>query len=76
MDYYSHAPDTTAILERLAREQPTTLACMHGSAFRGDGAALLRALAQSLSARPQCERRRKRRSGCERPPFSETGSRP
>ena len=36
-----------------AREQPTTLACMHGSAFRGDGAALLRALAQSLSARPQ-----------------------
>ena len=53
MDYYSHAPDTAAILERLAREQPTTLACMHGSAFRGDGAALLRALAQSLSARPQ-----------------------
>ena len=42
-----------AILERLAREQPTTLACMHGSAFRGDGAALLRALARSLSARPQ-----------------------
>ena len=53
MDYYSHAPDTATILERLAREQPTTLACMHGSAFRGDGAALLRALAQSLSARPQ-----------------------
>jgi flavorubredoxin len=53
MDYYAHAPDTAMILERLAREQPTTLACMHGSAFRGDGAALLRALAQSLSARPQ-----------------------
>jgi len=51
MDYYAHAPDTTAIIERLAREQPTTLACMHGSAFRGDGAALLRALGQSLSGR-------------------------
>jgi len=48
MDYYSHAPDTTAILERLARERPATLACMHGSAWRGDGAGLLRALAQRL----------------------------
>jgi hypothetical protein len=27
---------------------PTTLACMHGSAWRGDGSALLRALADSL----------------------------
>jgi flavorubredoxin len=49
MDYYAHAPDTTRILERLARERPTTLACMHGSAFRGDGAALLRALAERLA---------------------------
>jgi flavorubredoxin len=48
MDYYSHAPDTMAILERLARESPTTLACMHGSAWHGDGAALLRALAGRL----------------------------
>jgi flavorubredoxin len=48
MDYYSHAPDTTAILERLARERPTTLACMHGSAWRGDGEVLLRALAARL----------------------------
>ena len=67
MDYYSHAPDTAAILERLAREQPTTLACMHGSAFRGDGAALLRALAQSLSARPQLRRRRRQRYRAELP---------
>jgi len=50
MDYYSHAPNTTAILERLAQERPTTLACMHGSAWRGDGAALLRALAGRLHA--------------------------
>ena len=52
MDYYAHAPQTGAILERLAREQPQVLACMHGSAWRGDGAGLLRALAKSLGARP------------------------
>jgi glyoxylase-like metal-dependent hydrolase (beta-lactamase superfamily II) len=51
MDYYAHAPGTGAILERLAREKPTTLACMHGSAWRGDGAALLRELAASLCGR-------------------------
>jgi len=49
MDYFARAPDTTRILERLAHERPTTLACMHGSAFRGDGAALLRALAERLA---------------------------
>jgi flavorubredoxin len=51
MDYYAHAPQTAATLEKLARENPTTLACMHGSAWRGDGGALLRALARSLVAR-------------------------
>lgn len=49
LDYFAHAPDTGAALERLARERPTTLACMHGSAWRGDGAQLLRALAERLS---------------------------
>ena len=48
MDYFAHAPNTTATLERLAREKPTTLACMHGSAWRGDGATLLRTLAATL----------------------------
>ena len=52
MDYYAHAPHTAALLEKLAREKPQVLACMHGSAWRGDGAGLLRALARSLSARP------------------------
>ena len=42
MDYYSHSPNAGPILERLAAADPTTLACMHGSAWRGDGAALLR----------------------------------
>jgi flavorubredoxin len=51
LDYYAHAPDTVAQLERLARERPVTLAVMHGSAWRGDGAALLRALAVSLHQR-------------------------
>jgi flavorubredoxin len=52
MDYYAHAPHTDAVLERLAREQPQVLACMHGSAWRGDGAALLRALARALRTTP------------------------
>lgn len=51
MDYYAHTPNTDAMLERLAQESPATLACMHGSAWRGDGAALLRALATSISER-------------------------
>ena len=48
MDYYAHSPDTGAMLERLAAERPELLACMHGSAWRGDGAALLRDLARTL----------------------------
>jgi flavorubredoxin len=51
MDYFAHAPQTQGTLERLARERPVTLACMHGSAWRGDGAALLRELATTLTAR-------------------------
>src|SRR5215469_352982 len=49
MDYFAHSPQTRSTLERLAAEQPTTLACMHGSAWRGDGAALLRSLAAALT---------------------------
>jgi flavorubredoxin len=51
MDYYAHAPQTSSILERLAKENPTTLACMHGSAWRGDGARLLRELSAVLNPR-------------------------
>ncbi len=49
MDYYAHAPSSAALLEGLAALGPTTLACMHGAAWRGDGASLLRALAERLS---------------------------
>jgi flavorubredoxin len=50
LDYFAHAPQTSATLERLAREQPRTLACMHGSAWQGDGGALLRHLAEAVGA--------------------------
>jgi flavorubredoxin len=50
MDYFSHTENARVMLERLASTNPATLACMHGSAWRGDGASLLRALADSLSA--------------------------
>ncbi len=49
MDYFSHTKDTRVMLEKLASTNPTTLACMHGSAWSGDGAMLLRSLADSLS---------------------------
>lgn len=48
MDYFSHTKNARAMLEQLAQAAPTTLACMHGSAWQGDGAALLRALADAL----------------------------
>jgi len=50
MDYFAHAPQTAATLARLAGHRPTTLACMHGSAWRGDGGALLRHLAEAVCA--------------------------
>ncbi|MDE2228377.1 MAG: MBL fold metallo-hydrolase [Alphaproteobacteria bacterium] len=47
-DYYSHTKNAPAMIERLAATRPTTLACMHGAAWRGDGARLLRALGERL----------------------------
>lgn len=49
MDYFAHGPDTKEVLAKLADLQPRTLACMHGSAWAGDGAALLRELGKALS---------------------------
>jgi flavorubredoxin len=42
--------NTRALLEKLARTEPATLALMHGSSFRGNGAALLRGFADALGA--------------------------
>jgi flavorubredoxin len=47
-DYYSHTRNVGPMIERLAATGPRTLACMHGSAWCGDGAALLRALGRRL----------------------------
>lgn len=53
LDYFAHSPATRATLERLAAAEPTTLACMHGSAWKGDGGRLLRALADAVDAAPR-----------------------
>ncbi len=42
--------NTRAHLHKLAATEPSTLATMHGSSFRGDGAAVLRELAEALTA--------------------------
>ena len=49
MDYFSHTRDADALIEKLARNNPRTLAVMHGSAWTGDGAELLRALGRELA---------------------------
>jgi flavorubredoxin len=48
LDYFAHSTNTREMFERLASLKPSTLACMHGSAWRGDGASLLRALAREV----------------------------
>jgi flavorubredoxin len=50
MDYYSHSPETGSLIEKLAATEPTTLACMHGASFRGDGGYQLRNLRRALNA--------------------------
>lgn len=47
-DYYAHAPHTRTLLQGVAALEPSLLACMHGSAFRGDGGAALRALSDAV----------------------------
>ncbi|HKY93148.1 MAG TPA: hypothetical protein VJM11_19005 [Nevskiaceae bacterium] len=49
MDYYAHGPNTRAVIEKLAAWKPATMGCMHGSAWRGDGEKLLRALANEVA---------------------------
>ncbi|MBX3188580.1 MAG: MBL fold metallo-hydrolase [Labilithrix sp.] len=48
MDYFSHTRRSRALIDKLARLEPRTLACMHGAAWRGDGAKLLGALGDVL----------------------------
>lgn len=50
MDYFAHGGNTRSVLERLASLEPRVLACMHGSAYAGDGGSMLRQLADRLGA--------------------------
>jgi flavorubredoxin len=47
-DYYSHTRNARPLFDKLIDTRPELLACMHGAAWRGDGAALLEALAGEL----------------------------
>jgi flavorubredoxin len=48
MDYYAHSKNVAPLVEKLAAFEPKTLACMHGSAWTGNGANLLRELGKAL----------------------------
>jgi flavorubredoxin len=48
LDYFAYARNSRALFEKLAASRPAVLACMHGSAWRGDGAALLRELSAKI----------------------------
>jgi flavorubredoxin len=50
LDYFSQTARAPQLIEKLAATQPTTLACMHGPSYRGDGAKLLEALGKSLTS--------------------------
>jgi flavorubredoxin len=49
MDYFSQTRFAEQLAEKLAATSPRILACMHGSAWKGDGAALLLRLGQRLA---------------------------
>ena len=49
MDYFSCPDKARSTLTRLAELHPHVLATMHGSSFRGDGAAQLRGLSEALA---------------------------
>lgn len=49
MDYFAHAPATRSLLAKLAATRPRTLACMHGSAWSGDGERLILDLADAVA---------------------------
>ena len=51
MDYYSHSTATESLLKKVADTNPVLLACMHGSAWHGDGKKLLLELAGVLSGK-------------------------
>jgi flavorubredoxin len=53
LDYFSQTRLVHELAEKLAATSPRVLACMHGSAWEGDGASLLRRLAERLDGQTQ-----------------------
>jgi flavorubredoxin len=49
LDYFAHSPNTQQLIDKLADLEPTQLACMHGSAWQGNGAAMLRSLGRAVA---------------------------
>jgi len=49
MDYFSHTRNAIELADKLAASAPRILACMHGAAWQGDGAGLLRELGKCLA---------------------------
>jgi len=49
MDYYAHGRAARALFQKLAATKPRTLACMHGSAWSGDGERLIGELADAVA---------------------------
>jgi flavorubredoxin len=49
LDYFSQTRFATELAEKLAAASPSGLACMHGAAWQGDGAAKLRQLGRALA---------------------------
>ena len=52
MNSYPFTAKTDRLMRELADLDPTTLAIMHGSSFRGDGAKALREMAKALKEAP------------------------
>lgn len=48
LDYYSHTKNARVLFDKLIETRPEVLACMHGSAWSGDGGQLLGSLADEL----------------------------
>lgn len=48
MDYYAHGNNQRQLFEKLANTHPKVLACMHGSAWKGNGFQLINALADRV----------------------------
>jgi len=47
-DYFANTKNTKELIAKLAAHRPTTLACMHGSSWSGNGSELLGQLAARL----------------------------